>query len=573
MKNIIELFLSKTREYKENIAFAEPDKGNFDDTYGISENGYIYYTYQNLQDMTIKTAGYLKSKGYGRGTNVALLAENCSYWPVVYFATLYIGGTIVPLDTQLNEKDNIHYLRHSESDVLFTSSNIYENMNLDLASNLNISEVILSDTSPYKGPDSLCDILKYSKTRDEDQPITEKIKASDTAAILYTSGTTGSPKGVCLSHGNLLHQANTIPGAIKYNSEDGFLGILPLFHSFPATACMLASMIKGCKLVFPKTLKATRLVEVMKEQSVTVMIGVPALFESLRKAITKKISNSSAFLKAAFITGKGITKTLNLMGANAGKTIFSSIRSKAGLGNMRIMVSGGAPLMDETANFYQLLGIEFINGYGLSETAPVLTVNCGGPVSSVGKPLEEVQIRITGSNSEGVGLVEACGPNIMKGYYKNNKATKEIMSGKWLKTGDLGYIDSNGYLFLKGRNKNLIVTSAGKNIYPEDIEEKLLKSSFISECMVYGREKSSNDRGQIVEALIYPDYDAVDEFTERKNIEETADTLHDLLKNEIKKCTRELPAYKKIKSFRIQQEEFQKTTTRKIKRYLYTSQE
>ncbi len=569
MNNLTELFLQNTAQFSGKIAFAEFTKEDAPDPYGKIDGEYLSYTYGALREMVDKVALYLKSKGMDEHSKIALLAENSSYWPVVYFASLRIGAAVVPLDTQLHEKDNIHYLRHSESDILFTNSGIYENMDIELAGGLNIKEVILMDGSGKDGVPALSDIITEDIREDEKLPAPDTIPSSSTAAILYTSGTTGSPKGVCLTHGNLLHQAQVVPRTIEYDSKDVFIGILPLFHSFPATACMLSPMVAGCKVVFPKSIKATTLVKVMKAQSVSIMVGVPALFESLKRAIIKKVKNSSIFLRAAFGAGKGITKTLNLAGINAGKKVFAGVRSKAGLGNIRIMVSGGAPLMKETARFYELMGIDFIEGYGLSETAPVLTVNNGGPRDSVGKAMEGVKLRITNPDSNGVGMIEAAGPNLMEGYYKNSRATSQTISGEWFKTGDLGCIDKDGYLYLKGRDKNVIVSSAGKNIYPEEIENKILKSPFIMECMVYGRQESEDNRGEIVSALIYPDFDAIDEYFSEHDIEETTADIKTLVNDEIKKYTKNLPAYKKIKKFRIQQEEFAKTTTRKIKRYLY----
>ncbi|NLB35077.1 MAG: AMP-binding protein, partial [Elusimicrobia bacterium] len=515
-------------------------------------------------------ASYMIKEEYPEDTKIGLLSENSVYWPAVYFASQLLGMTIVTLDTQMKPRDNIHYLRHSGAGILFTSSDVYESMDLDLAKGLKIKETILLDSPSFNGASSLEEILEGVKPANVRDLNIDKIGKDSTAALLYTSGTTGSPKGVVLTHANILHQAEMIPEIVTFTPEDVFYGVLPLFHTLPTVASLIAPFISGASVVFPKTIRATTLVKIMKDRGVTVMVGVPALYESLKKAMVNQISHSSILVKSVFGTLKGITKVLNVTGMNAGRVTFSAIRSKVGMKDVYMMISGGAPLMTETADFFNLLGIEFFEGYGLTETSPVLTVNYKGKKGSVGKAVINVDIRISDPDENGIGMIEVRGPNIMKEYYRNTEATDEIFLGDgWLSTGDLGYVDSDGYLFLKGRNKNVIVSSAGKNIYPEEVEDKVRRSNFILECMVYGRRESESNQAQTVEALIYPDFETIDAHFREEGIEETDEAIYALINEEVKRLTKNLPNYKKIRKFRIHREDFEKTSTRKIKRFLY----
>ncbi|MGM0440850.1 MAG: AMP-dependent synthetase/ligase [Elusimicrobiota bacterium] len=562
-KNLAQFFLDRTEFYNDGIAHVEP-----------VDDGYKKYTYGDFREDVLKLSGYLLKAGIiDDNSKIALLAENSHYWTVVYFTAHFLGIPVVPLDTKLHASDNIHFLRHSKADILFTDSKIYDGLNLEIRSGLNIKEAIVTDTSrPYNGEKSLKNILKNETNIKgiDNYPGLEKRDKNDLAAILYTSGTTGSPKGVSLTHGNLLHQIDAIPSIIKFKKDDVFVAILPLFHAFPAAGTMLIPLAVGSKVVFSNTLRATKIVRYMKDQKVTVMLGVPALFDSFKNAINRKVKNSSILKRVIFTTFKGVNKVLNKVNINAGSAVFKNVRQKAGLSTLRLMVSGGAPLVPSTGDFFDMLGIEFVQGYGLTETAPVLTVNYRVPagLESVGKPIDGVKLRIKNKNEKGYGEIEAKGDNVMSGYFKNDRATRKVMDNGWLKTGDIGYIDDNNCLYIKGRSKNVIVTAAGKNVYPEEIEAKLQHSDYISEAMVYGKEM--DNKNEKVAALIYPDHENLDKYFSEKKVEESKESIYNIINQEIKKYTENLPAFKKVKYFKIQQEEFQKTTTRKIKRYLYT---
>ncbi len=567
MDNLAQFFLNRSKFYSKRTAYEEFKKEN-----------YISYSYRRVRREVLAFAGYLKKRGFNRDSRLGILAKNSIYWPIAYYTGQVLGIPVVPLDPLLAPRDNIHFLRHAGADILFTDSDIFQQMDLEIAPNLNIKEVILSNGKVYeqKGVSSIENIIKDNSAAPPAAVTKElEIKRDDPALIIYTSGTTGSPKGVVLSHGNILHQVDAIPRIIEFKEDDVFIGILPLFHMFPSTTSMLAPFNSGSKVVFLNSLKATNIVKVMKEKKVTIMIGVPALFESLKRAIERNIGNASIFKRAFINTSRGISKVASAINIGSPALLFKSLKNKAGMKKLRLMVSGGAPLMPRTGEFFRMLGIEFIQGYGLTETSPVLTVNyrTGAGLESVGRPLEGVDIRLKDKNKEGIGKIEVKGENVMKGYYDNTAATEKVMDGQWFKTGDMGYVDQKGCLYIKGRNKNIIVSSAGKNIYPEEIEELIQQSSYILEIMVYGRRISPENPAEKVGAFIYPDYNMLDIYFKRNKIEETSDNIKKTIKKEVKKYTKDLPAYKKIKNIKIQSEEFQKTTTRKIKRYLYTNSE
>ncbi|MEA3506636.1 MAG: AMP-binding protein [Elusimicrobiota bacterium] len=564
MDNLAQFFLNRSRRYSQRTAYEEFTGGS-----------YLSFSYRQIRKDVLSFAGYLKSKGFTRDSKLGILAKNSVYWSIAYFAGQVLGIPVIPLDPLLSPRDNIHYLRHSGADILFIDPDIFEQMDLDTARGLNLKEVVLSDGKTYasKEVSSIENILKENSVPSPAAVTREvEIDKDDPAIIIYTSGTTGSPKGVLLTHGNIIHQIKAISKAIKFEKDDVFIGLLPLFHTFPSTTCMLTPFNEGCKVVFLNSLKAASIVRVLKEKKVSIMIGVPALFESLKRAMERKIGSASIFKRAFVGTAREISAAAGAINIKALSFLFKGLKKKAGMNYLRLMASGGAPLMPKTGRFFQMMGIEFIQGYGLTETSPVLTVNyrTEAGLDSVGRPIEGVDIRIKDKNKDGVGEIQAKGANVMAGYYNNQAATEEVFDGGWFRTGDLGYIDGNNCLYIKGRDKNVIVSSAGKNIYPEEVEELVAESAYVLEIMVYGSRISRENPGQKVAALIYPDYDMVDLYFSKHGIKENRENIEGLIKKEVEKHTRHLPAYKKIKNIKIQPEEFQKTSTRKIKRYLYT---
>jgi long-chain acyl-CoA synthetase len=296
------------------------------------------------------------------------------------------------------------------------------------------------------------------------------------------------------------------------------------------------------------------------------MVAVPILFEKLLGGVQRKIAAAPTTTKVLFSTMSGISTVLPFLR----RPLFARVRKEMGLDKLRIAVSGGAALSERVANGLAALGIPIIQGYGLTETAPILTVNpLNRPKNaSVGIALPDVEVEIEDPDSKGVGEVIARGPNVMMGYYNNKKATDEIIRDGWFHTGDIGYLDKDRYLHITGRIKSIIVTQTGKNIYPEELEDLLIKSQWIKEVLVIPRIEPKTKKEEVC-ALIYPDYELLEQYSIGKKITLTEEQVQEIFKDEVRKVNENLPIYKKITQFEIREEEFPKTTTLKIKRHMF----
>jgi long-chain acyl-CoA synthetase len=304
----------------------------------------------------------------------------------------------------------------------------------------------------------------------------------------------------------------------------------------------------------------------MKSARVTCLIAVPLLFEKFLHAVHRKVTRSSMPTKLLFNTISGIGSLFKFLR----KPLFARVRREMGLEHIRIAIAGGAALPAKVAQGLELFGIPILQGYGLTESSPVISVSpLKNPKNdSVGLPLPDVEVKINDPDTSGIGEIVVRGPNVMLGYYKNQQATDEVLKGGWLYTGDLGRIDKNGYLYIMGRMKSIIVTQTGKNIYPEELEEKLIKSEWIEEILIVPRINPQTKKEEIC-AIIYPHYELLEQYSISKGITLTEPNIQLIYKDEIKKCNENLPVYKKITRFEIREEEFPKTTTKKIKRHLF----
>ena len=395
----------------------------------------------------------------------------------------------------------------------------------------------------------------------------------DLAVILYTSGTTGTSKGVMLTHGNLLANVEQCVRVFDMDETDRFFSVLPIHHAFESTGGLLSPMAAGASVTIARSLKSKELLEDLREVRPTIFLLVPLFLEKFHQGIEKDLKKGSFGKRSLFRLLKTGAKICNPMTSrNASKRLFHPIRTKMGLDRLRILVSGGAPLPRSLSRKYEMFGFPVCQGYGLSETAPVLSVNVPGRCrnESVGLPLSGVEVKIFDPDPEGVGEIAVRGPNIMKGYYLNEQATREAFFEGWFFTGDLGKIDQDGYLYVTGRKKSLIVTKGGKKISPEEIEEELLKSPFVKETIVVGRSHPRTKTEEI-HAIIHPDFEALDRYGKERGITLTNRAIQELLGQHVDKVNAVLAEYKKVRHFSIREEEFPKTTTNKIRRYLFTA--
>jgi len=502
-----------------------------------------------------KIASFIQREGYAEGAHIALLGPNSPEWAIAYLAIQTAGCTVIPLDSNLRPQEHRHILRHSEAKCIFVAKNHREALHED-------GEDACTDLKCYHLEDlpKIVDNEKY--------PLPPRYPKSDNspAAILYTSGTTGSPKGVILTHRNILANIEAMPLRLDLYTEDNFISVLPMHHAFEATCGFLLPLTLGCGICYARALRGKEILEDIQASDATIILGVPLLFEKFYTGIHRGLKDKGAVASTMFNSAMGITRFLDsAFKGRSGTSIMKPFRNKIGFAGLRLMVAGGAAIRPDIVKFFTKFGVLCIQGYGLTETSPVLAVHPNGTEKedSVGPPIKGVELKISTPDSEGVGEVLARGDSVFKEYFKNEEATRAAFTEDgWFKTGDLGMIDDKGFLFLKGREKNIIVTAAGKNVYPEEIEEHINKSPFILESIVVGHVRNNNEEPF---AIIVPDFDALDSAGKSTNEED----MELFFKEIINEVNQRIAPYKRVKNFKIQQEEFPKTSTRKIKRYLF----
>jgi len=531
---------------------------------------YDEITYSELLHNVKKVAVWMVKSGIAENSKVAILGENSPHWSMVYLAVQMAGGIVVPVDRLMPEAGIKHILTDSGAEMLFVSLKYLSSVS-DVKSIKNLKKVVCLNNDPDKaGVDdfALPDILNLEMGNSVEFR-TRNIE--ELAAILYTSGTTGFSKGVMLSHKNIMANISSGARLFALGTSDTFLSVLPVHHVLEATCGFLTPIYCGCSITYARSIKSTDLIADMRGSNVTVMVGVPLLFEKMHAGIERGIKKKGTKAKVLFGGLMNVVKVGEKLGKNLGFKLFKSVRAKAGFGTIRFFVSGGGPLDPNTALFFNRLGIKLLQGFGLTETSPITHANPPWRLkhATVGPTIPGVDCKIDEPNEKGVGEILLKGPNIFIGYYKNEEATRDVMTEDgWFRSGDLGMVHSDGYLEIKGRLKNMLVTGGGKNVYPEEIEHFLNQSKFILEPLVVGIKRDSGF-GEDVAALIFPDYEQVDSHFEELGKKATTQDVFNLIKTEIKECQQDLAEYKHIRQFRVMENEFKKTSTRKIKRFMY----
>jgi long-chain acyl-CoA synthetase len=504
------------------------------------------YTFGEVLGYVRKIAEYLKENGIKKGDFVALVSENRPEWGWGYLAIQWAGGTVIPLDARFTDVERRFLMDFAgvkgvicSRDYLMEMEEAKKELKFDFILSMEDLDKIFEK---YKGIDRV------------------ELNEEDLAEILFTSGTTGSPKGVMLTHKNIMSDLEGLYQIIDVNENDVFFSILPLHHVYECTAGFLAPIYVGASVAYASSLRPNVMLEEMREIRPTVWLTVPLILEKIYQKILKTLNEQ-----------KGVKKVLiNLMKTFAKGRLSKRIKASLGLDRVRYVISGGAALPEWVSKGLEDLGFPILQGYGLSETSPILTLN--PPHSprnkSVGLPIPGVEIRLFEVNERGEGEIAAKGPMVMKGYYKNEKATKEVFYDGWFLTGDIGYFDEDGYLYITGRKKAVIVTKGGKNIYPEEIENKLTESPYIEEVLVFGAINPETGEEE-VQALVYPNLDEVRSIAHKMGRVPDDDFIYELISKEIERLSKDLAPYKRIKRFALRYEEFPKTTTRKIKRHLF----
>jgi long-chain acyl-CoA synthetase len=519
------------------------------------DGDYIEFTRGEVAQRAAVLGAHLASLGVQPGDRVGLLSDNQPEWGMAYLSIVGHGMTAVPIDRLLKPGEYQRILVDSGARAIIVSGGFIEDVRKIKDSLPNLEHILhLEDTVHQEqngvAPDYVAD-------------------PDDLAVLIYTSGTTGQPKGVMLSHKNIMTNVVSCTQSISFSRGDNFLSVLPMHHTFECTAGFLAPIYEGAAVTYVGSLKSRDIIDTMRDTQATIMLAVPLLYEKMHAGILRKIKTQPPHLKTILNLSMSVVKVAEKFNKKIGRAVFRSLREKGGFGSIRFFISGAAALPPEVAQGFERLGMVILQGYGLTEASPVVSVNrFDSPKhDSVGQLISGVEVKILNPDETGVGELMVRGDNVMLGYYKNTEATAEVLKDGWLYTGDSGWVDEDGHIHIAGRLKNVIVTKAGKNIYPEEIEGELLLSPYIAEVLVFGAVKASSGE-EYVKAIVVPDY----EYLEQENMDTDESFLTALLDQEIRERCANLADYKRVKEFELRKEEFPKTSTRKIKRFLLQQQ-
>ena len=492
---------------------------------------------------------------------IAVIGENRYEWAISYLAVINGVGVVVPLDKQLPENEILNCLHRSEAKCIIYSSKLKEKID-SIKNQTDASILIDMDIEEdLNGVYSLKKLLERGRElldQGNKEYLNSEIDNHKMAELLFTSGTTSESKAVMLSHRNICFNIENQCKMLEIVPEDIFLSVLPIHHAYECTCGFLTPLYRGACVAYCEGLR--HIAENMKEAHASVILSVPVMFEMIYGKLWEAIrKQGKEKLVKRMIK---VTNFLDKLHIHIKRKVFKQIHEQLG-GNVKVLIAGAAAINPEVAQGFRDLGILAVQGYGLSECAPIAALNRDVDYKddAAGLPLVNTEIKIVDPNDEGVGEIATKGEHVMLGYYKNEEATKEAIQDGWLHTGDLGYIDSDGFVHITGRKKNVIITKNGKNVYPEEIEKLLSDSPFIKESLVYGKRNGDNIT---ITAQILLDKDYIEQ-TYGKSI--TEEKIKKLVWEDVKRINQKLVIYKHIKAIEIREKEFEKTTTLKIKRY------
>jgi long-chain acyl-CoA synthetase len=509
------------------------------------------FTYAELRAFAEHVAGFLAGRGIARGDRVLLASENRPEWAIAFFGILLAGGVAVPVDAQLSPAELANLARSAGARAALLSEEVAER----------VPELVRAwAAGDGPQPALLADALAGDPTRAPGHAAAPE----DVASIIFTSGTTGTPKGVMLTHRNFTSLVAKLATLFELGPGDGLLSVLPLHHTFEFTCGLLVPLARGAEIEYLDELTADTLGDALESGRVTAMIGVPALWSLLHRRVTQELTARPGFVEGAAKALMGANAWLrDEWGANLGKLLFWPVHRRMG-GRLRILVSGGSALSPEVQKAFHELGFDMYEGYGLTEAAPVLAVSSpeDGPTGggSVGAPLPGIELRIHEPGANGVGEVWARGPNVMLGYWKagarepevDRDLTRSVLVDGWLRTGDLGKLDADGRLTLVGRKKDVVIDADGKNAYPDEIEELYRSDDLVKELSVVGLPDANGER---VAMLVVPAWKERDRGEVRR-----------LLQRHVREVSASLPFHKRVKVWHTSEQELPRTSTRKVKR-------
>ncbi|MEP6818445.1 MAG: AMP-binding protein [bacterium] len=541
-RDLLELFETSTKRHATRVAMRIERDGHNEQ-----------YTYADMRELAMRAAGFLASEGIKPADRVMLVSHNAPEWGMTYFGVLKTGASCIPVEPESSIDEIVNFARAGEAAGIVLSEKLHDE-HAELKEKLNaagLSPKIWTFDQVFAIPDQ--------ETEDERLALLpSRVTAQSLASLIFTSGTTGRPKGVMLSHRNLTSMVSMLSSVFDMTTKDGVLSVLPLHHTFEFSTGFLTPLSRGAQITYLPELTGDALARAIKNGHVTGMVGVPALWELLHRRIKNRLYERSDWIgKTADAMIKANAWVRDNTPFNFGPFVFYPIHEGLG-GRIRYFISGGSALSETIQKDFQGLGFTILEGYGLTEASPVLTVTRPENrmlTGSVGRPLPGVEVKISEPDSSGVGEVIARGPNVMLGYFADENATREALVERWLYTGDLGKLDTDGNLFLVGRSKEIIVDTNGKNVYPDELEELYANSLYVKELSIVGL---ADGIGEKVACLVVAD----DEY----DITLSRAELRRKVEEHFREVSASLPYYKRVKVLQFTDVELPRTATRKVKR-------
>ena len=526
----------------------------------IEEGKYQTYTHKEVRDMINALGTSLINLGL-KGKRIAVIGENRYEWEIAYLSIVCGTGIVVPLDKSLPANELELLIERSDIEAIFYTKKYSEIIqNIRLSEKNKLKHLISMDNDENgEGIYSQKELIREGKKLIEEgnnEFLNAKINPKEMEIMLFTSGTTSKSKVVALSHENICTNLMDIGSVLDVNQEDVFLSILPIHHVFECTVGFLFSLYKGAETVFCDGLR--HIVENLNEYHVTVMACVPGIYERIFMMIRKKLEKQGKLEKILENEEKYKNSSMQKK-----KEVFKEIHDMLG-GKIKLLISGAAALDKTIEEKYRLLGLNLVQGYGLTETSPVVAIgtNKNYKLGSIGKTVPSVEAKLVNVNDEGIGELVVRGSSVMLGYYENEKVNKKSLQDGWFYTGDLAKIDEEGYIFICGRKKSVIVLKNGKNIFPEEMENLVNKIEGIKESFIFGKIQSNDENNIKINVKIVFDRDVIKDVYKVEKDEE----IYKVLSKKIKEVNQTMPSYKAIRGMILTEEPLIKTTTNKIKR-------
>lgn len=514
-------------------------------------------------------AKWMIQNGIKKGDKIAVMGKNSPQWAVVYHATFFASGIIIPIDNGLHESDVVNIVKTAEPSIVFCDDDKKDFYAKNFP-NLKIMSLNPDDSERYV----------YNLQATSDVEYNPPVQSEDIAAILFTSGTTGNPKGVVLSHKNLIADGFLAQLHLEILHSDVFYALLPIHHAYTMQAAFICPLEVGAEIVFGKSLAVSKLMKELREGKISIMLGVPLLYNKLLFGINNGIKAKGPIVSGVLAILRGLSFIIKqLTGKNVGKVFFKAVLKQANIYTLRVAICGGGPLAPSVFKQYNAMGIDFIQGYGLTETSPIIALNPieKFKIESVGADfypyaelkISEPQKTLTSSGWQDVGEIVVKGPMVMQGYYNRPEDTAKMFTEDgYLRTGDLGWMDKDRYVMLCGRAKNLIVTSGGKNVYPEEIEDGFQLYDDVQQVTVRGYYDENDKTSEQIEALIYPSDGLFNRLGLNRSISSIQKEVVAEIKKIVSKVNKNFQAYSQITKISLLKKPLEMTTSQKVKRNL-----